>query len=83
MPCRCSFYFPSQMEFLLRELPGRSYFPTASSTLHFLEEEIHILRLRLEELAVREDSLTSPPVVEASCMLDDKINEYMNKRGSP
>lgn len=42
-----------------------------------LEEEIHMLRSRMEELFEQEQCLTSPCVVEASNILDAKINEYM------
>ena len=60
----------------------RSYQKTkGSSSLSFLEEEIHILRSRMVELFEREQSLTSIPVVEASNELDLKINEYMEITG--
>jgi len=45
-----------------------------------LEEEIHSLRLRLEQLVKEDENLSSPEIVELSMLLDDKINEYM-KRG--
>lgn len=56
--------------------------PKNSSSLLFLEEEIRLLRNRMEELFEQEQSLTSPPVVEASSQLDLKINEYMQTKGS-
>lgn len=43
-----------------------------------LEEEIHMLRLKLEELAAEGNSLTADHVVYTSALLDQKINEYMN-----
>ncbi|MCS7460803.1 aspartyl-phosphate phosphatase Spo0E family protein [Paenibacillus doosanensis] len=54
-----------------------------SSSTASLEEEIYNLRLKLEQLVQTEKSLTSPNVVEISMLLDQKINEYMNrsKRG--
>jgi hypothetical protein len=45
-----------------------------------LEEEIYLLRLELERLAAEESCLTSPRVVESSMRLDEKINEYMNRK---
>ncbi|WP_052339500.1 aspartyl-phosphate phosphatase Spo0E family protein [Gorillibacterium massiliense] len=72
--------------FVIREsgsgIFGKSYLPSPTSSLYFLEEEIRILRLRMEELVEREKSLTAPRVVEASSKLDIKINEYMYTIGS-
>lgn len=42
-----------------------------------LEHEILILRSRMEQLFMQEQSFTSEHVIEISCMLDLKINEYM------
>ncbi|UJF34469.1 aspartyl-phosphate phosphatase Spo0E family protein [Paenibacillus hexagrammi] len=44
-----------------------------------LEEEIHTLRLMLEQLVIEGKEMTSDVVVELSTVLDHKINEYMNK----
>ncbi|KIL38037.1 hypothetical protein SD70_28955 [Gordoniibacillus kamchatkensis] len=43
-----------------------------------LEEEIHSLRCRLEQMVVEGRTMTSDAVVEVSMLLDRKINEYMN-----
>ena len=43
----------------------------------FLQEEIRILRIQMEETFVREQSFTAETVVEISSQLDLKINEYM------
>ncbi|MDG0790404.1 aspartyl-phosphate phosphatase Spo0E family protein [Cohnella ginsengisoli] len=42
-----------------------------------LIEEIDLLRRRMAETFLREDSFTAEPVMEISRMLDVKINEYM------
>lgn len=42
-----------------------------------LEEEIHRLRLKMEEIFLQEQSFTSDIVIEISSLLDLKINEYM------
>lgn len=45
-----------------------------------LEDEIRVLRSRMEQLFLQENSLTSDNVIEISSLLDLKINEYMKKR---
>lgn len=45
-----------------------------------LEEEIQILRGKMEQLFVQEKSFTAANVIEISSMLDLKINEYMKRR---
>ncbi|WP_379133158.1 aspartyl-phosphate phosphatase Spo0E family protein [Paenibacillus sp. sgz500958] len=45
-----------------------------------LEDEIRVLRGRMEQLFVQEKSFTSDIVVEISSLLDLKINEYMKLR---
>ena len=45
-----------------------------------LEDEIRILRHRMEQLFLQENSLTSDNVIEISSLLDLKINEYMKVR---
>jgi len=47
-----------------------------------LEEEIFILRSRMEQLFMQEKSFTSDNVVEISSKLDLKINEYMKMRST-
>ncbi|MNN96654.1 hypothetical protein D3C81_2156820 [compost metagenome] len=44
-----------------------------------LEHEILILRSRMEQLFMQEKSFTSQHVIEISCLLDLKINEYMKE----
>lgn len=48
-----------------------------ASSLHALEEEIHFLRLQLEQLVLEGKEMTSEPVVQMSMLLDFKINKYM------
>ncbi|WP_054955934.1 aspartyl-phosphate phosphatase Spo0E family protein [Paenibacillus dakarensis] len=42
-----------------------------------LEEEIHLLRRKMEQIFLEEQSFTSEIVIEISSLLDLKINEYM------
>lgn len=42
-----------------------------------LEEEIHFLRRKLEQMVLEGRSMTSDAVIEQSTILDSKINEYM------
>ncbi len=44
-----------------------------------LEEEINILRKKLEDIVFMENSFTSDLVVLNSRLLDEKINEYMRR----
>lgn len=46
-----------------------------------LEDEIQMLRSRMEQLFMQEKSFTSDNVIAISSLLDLKINEYM--RGRP
>lgn len=48
------------------------------NSLNLLEEEIHSLRRRLEQMVLDGEEMTSDAVVELSTILDLKINEYMN-----
>jgi len=48
-----------------------------ASSLHALEEEIHFLRRKLEQLVLEGREMTSEPVVQMSTLLDFKINKYM------
>ncbi|MFP4977987.1 aspartyl-phosphate phosphatase Spo0E family protein [Paenibacillus sp. CN-4] len=52
----------------------------ASSRTLSLEDEIQLLRSRMEQLFLQEQSFTSQPVIEISSLLDLKINEYMKSR---
>ncbi|WP_138494103.1 aspartyl-phosphate phosphatase Spo0E family protein [Paenibacillus pinistramenti] len=45
-----------------------------------LEDEIRLLRSRMEKIFMEEQSFTSDIVVEISTLLDLKINEYMKAR---
>ncbi|WP_340009543.1 aspartyl-phosphate phosphatase Spo0E family protein [Paenibacillus sp. FSL K6-0276] len=45
-----------------------------------LEDEIRILRSKMEQLFLQEKSFTSDNVIEISSLLDLKINEYMKGR---
>lgn len=45
-----------------------------------LEEEIHMLRCKMEQLFLEEKSFTSEIVIEISSLLDLKINEYYMKQ---
>ncbi|MNO80241.1 Spo0E like sporulation regulatory protein [compost metagenome] len=45
-----------------------------------LEDEIRILRAKMEQLFLQEKSFTSDNVIEISSLLDLKINEYMKGR---
>ncbi|MCM3783309.1 aspartyl-phosphate phosphatase Spo0E family protein [Neobacillus mesonae] len=49
----------------------------ASSRDLSLEDEIHILRSKMERIFLEEKSFTSDVVIEISSLLDLKINEYM------
>ncbi|WP_249902191.1 aspartyl-phosphate phosphatase Spo0E family protein [Paenibacillus sp. PK3_47] len=44
-----------------------------------LEDEIVILRSRMEQMFLQENSFTAANVIEISSLLDLKINEYMKK----
>ncbi len=48
-----------------------------------LEDEIHLLRSKMEKIFQQENSFTSDIVIEISSLLDLKINEFMkNNRKS-
>lgn len=47
-----------------------------------LEDEIHILRSKMERIFSQEKSFTSDNVIEISSLLDLKINEFMKNRKS-
>lgn len=44
-----------------------------------LEEEIRELRMKMEQLYLEQGSLLSSAVIEISRLLDEKINEYINR----
>jgi hypothetical protein len=52
----------------------------ASARMLSLEDEIRILRTKMEQLFLEEKSFTSDNVIEISSLLDLKINEYMKGR---
>lgn len=52
----------------------------ASTRILSLEDEIRILRCKMEQLFLQEKSFTSDNVIEISSLLDLKINEYMKRR---
>lgn len=45
-----------------------------------LEDEIHLLRSKMEKIFLQEKSFTSDIVIEISSLLDLKINEFMKTR---
>ena len=45
-----------------------------------LEDEIRLLRSRMEKIFLEEQSFTADIVVEISSLLDLKLNEYMKAR---
>lgn len=45
-----------------------------------LEDEIQLLRRKMEQMVLLEQSFTSDIVIEISSLLDVKINEYMRTR---
>ncbi|GAA0133537.1 hypothetical protein YSY43_03770 [Paenibacillus sp. YSY-4.3] len=55
---------------------GRKISPQALT----LEDEIQLLRTRMEEIFLEEKSFTSDIVIEISSLLDLKINEFMKSQ---
>jgi len=55
---------------------GRMISPQAMT----LEDEIQLLRARMEEIFLEEKSFTSDIVIEISSLLDLKINEFMKSQ---
>ena len=47
-----------------------------------LEDEICLLRNKMEQMFVQEQSFTSDTIIEISSLLDLKINEYMRATSS-
>lgn len=58
-----------------RDVPDVSLVQRAS-----LEDEIRLLRIRMEKIFLEEQSFTADIVVEISSLLDLKLNEYMKVR---
>ncbi|PZD95100.1 aspartyl-phosphate phosphatase Spo0E family protein [Paenibacillus sambharensis] len=50
---------------------------TLSSPIHSLEDEIYVLRRKMEMTYLEEASFSADRVIELSRKLDIKINEYM------
>lgn len=59
------------------EVPGATVVQKAS-----LEDEIRLLRVRMEKIFLEEQSFTADIVVEISSLLDLKLNEYMKARNN-
>ncbi|WP_410512158.1 aspartyl-phosphate phosphatase Spo0E family protein [Paenibacillus sp. BR2-3] len=74
------YYLPSYGGECFSGSGKRSAKEDASSHRPSLEDEIRILRGRMEQLFIQENSFTSDNVIEISSMLDLKINEYMKAR---
>jgi hypothetical protein len=53
---------------------------SASNRAISLEDEIAMLRSKMEHIFSQEKSFTSDNVIEISSLLDLKINEFMKKR---
>ncbi len=56
--------------------------PDEARQLISLENEIHMLRTRMEHMFTEKQSFTVEDVLEISMLLDIKINEYMHMRYS-
>ncbi|KQX51748.1 MULTISPECIES: aspartyl-phosphate phosphatase Spo0E family protein [unclassified Paenibacillus] len=71
-----------QKHFQIREQDfGQSWLTKRAkkqNSLTLLEEEIHSLRRKLEQMVFDGKEMTSDSVVELSTILDQKINEYMH-----
>lgn len=70
-----------QKHFKIREQDfGQSWLTKRAkkqNSLTLLEEEIHSLRRKLEQMVFDGEEMTSDAVVKLSTILDQKINEYM------
>ena len=64
-------------KYVTRRARSLSSKPLISVTL---EEEIADLRRSMEQMADREQSLTSPKVIELSMLLDSALNRYMSEK---
>jgi hypothetical protein len=74
------YYLPSYDRECFSENGKRPSKGDASARRLSLEDEIRILRSRMEQLFLQENSFTSDNVIEISSLLDLKINEYMKGR---
>lgn len=74
------YYLPSYGEDCYSESGKRSPKGDAYVRRLSLEDEIRVLRNKMEQLFLQEKSFTSDNVIEISSMLDLKINEYMKVR---
>lgn len=54
--------------------------PDHATQLISLENEIHMLRTRMEQMFIEKQSFTVEDVLEISMLLDIRINEYMHMR---
>ncbi|WP_347323552.1 aspartyl-phosphate phosphatase Spo0E family protein [Paenibacillus wenxiniae] len=54
--------------------------PDYARQLISLENEIHMLRTRMEQMFIEKQSFTVEDVLEISMLLDIRINEYMHMR---
>ncbi|MBW7474471.1 aspartyl-phosphate phosphatase Spo0E family protein [Paenibacillus oenotherae] len=61
-----------------REEPNTISAKQLSSSIRILEDEIHTLRIKMEQSYMEEASFSSDIVIDLSRKLDVKINEYMN-----
>lgn len=74
------YYLPSYEGDCFSESGKRSAKGDAYVRRLSLEDEIRVLRNKMEQLFLQEKSFTSDNVIEISSMLDLKINEYMKVR---
>ncbi|GIP38789.1 hypothetical protein J31TS4_20690 [Paenibacillus sp. J31TS4] len=71
---------PSANGYLLLRENNRNWLSKLSpSHEDRLEEEIRELRMKMEQLYLEHGSLLSSAVIEISRLLDEKINEYINR----
>ncbi|OCT10613.1 hypothetical protein A8709_22480 [Paenibacillus pectinilyticus] len=71
--------FPKQFQIREQDFGQRwlSRHAKKQNSLSLLEEEIHTLRRKMEQMVTEGREMTSDDVVELSTILDQKINEYM------
>ncbi|WP_258881591.1 aspartyl-phosphate phosphatase Spo0E family protein [Paenibacillus sp. sptzw28] len=58
--------------------PGAISAKQLSSSMRILEDEIYMLRTKMEQSYMEEETFNSDKVIDLSRKLDLKINEYMN-----
>ncbi|GIP34372.1 aspartyl-phosphate phosphatase Spo0E family protein [Paenibacillus sp. J2TS4] len=49
----------------------------ASKVLHDLEEEIRVLRMKMEQMYMEEPCFNNSSILAISRLLDEKINQYL------